>query len=133
MATVAATIDRRRSLSLTLDRVWLGACVVAFLVLCWLMRRFVTDDAWITGRYAENLADGHGFVWNPGGPRVEGFSNPLLVAVEALGRLAGVPGVGVARGVGVTAGIGVLVLIHHLAPRVVGVVATRIGLVLTAL
>ncbi len=35
------------------------------------------DDAMISMRYAKNLASGHGLVWNPGGERVEGFTNPL--------------------------------------------------------
>lgn len=37
------------------------------------------DDAMISMRYARNLVDGHGLVWNPGGPAVEGYSNPLWV------------------------------------------------------
>ena len=45
-----------------------------------MLRGFVTDDAWISVRYAENLARGEGPVWNPGGERVEGYSNPALVA-----------------------------------------------------
>jgi len=35
------------------------------------------DDAMISMRYAGNLADGFGAVWNPGGERVEGYTNPL--------------------------------------------------------
>jgi arabinofuranosyltransferase len=35
------------------------------------------DDANIFFVYARHLADGRGFVWNTGGPRVEGFSSPL--------------------------------------------------------
>jgi hypothetical protein len=35
-----------------------------------------TDDAMISMRYARNLAEGHGLVWNPG-QYVEGFTNPL--------------------------------------------------------
>jgi hypothetical protein len=34
------------------------------------------DDAMISMRYAKNLAEGHGLVWNPG-ERVEGYTNPL--------------------------------------------------------
>ena len=41
------------------------------------------DDAMISMRYARNLAQGFGPVWNPG-ERVEGFSNPLWVAYMAL-------------------------------------------------
>ena len=42
------------------------------------------DDAMISMRYARNLAEGHGLVWNPGGDRVEGFTNPLWVLYMAL-------------------------------------------------
>ncbi len=37
------------------------------------------DDAMISMRYAKNLAEGYGLVWNPGGERVEGYTNPLWV------------------------------------------------------
>ena len=40
---------------------------------------------------AEHLAEGHGPVWFPGAPRVEGFTNPLWVGV--LAALHGLPGV----------------------------------------
>jgi hypothetical protein len=33
------------------------------------------DDAMISMTYARNLVEGHGLVWNPGGERVQGFSN----------------------------------------------------------
>ncbi len=43
-------------------------------------RHFViADDMLISMRYAQNLADGEGLVFNPGGPRVEGYTNPLVV------------------------------------------------------
>lgn len=35
------------------------------------------DDAMISMRYAKNLADGFGLVWNPGETPVEGYTNPL--------------------------------------------------------
>jgi arabinofuranosyltransferase len=41
-----------------------------------------TDDAYISYRYAHNLAAGHGLVFNPG-ERVEGFSNLLYVLLLA--------------------------------------------------
>jgi hypothetical protein len=40
------------------------------------------DDAMISLRYAANLAQGQGLVWNPG-ERVEGFTNPLMVFLMA--------------------------------------------------
>jgi len=41
------------------------------------------DDAMISMRYARNLAEGNGLVWNAGGERVEGFTNPLWVVMMA--------------------------------------------------
>ena len=113
--------------------VWLAGAVAAFLSLCLALRGFVTDDAYISLRYAENLAAGHGFVWNPGGPRVEGFSNPLLVLAEALATRLGVGGIEVARALGVGAGVALLVLIYRRAPALVGPTATRVALALVAL
>lgn len=49
------------------------------------------DDAMISMRYAKNLAAGHGLVWNPGGERVEGFTNPLWVIIMAGIHLFPVP------------------------------------------
>ena len=41
------------------------------------------DDAMISMRYAKNLADGYGLVWNPGEVAVEGYTNPLWVIFMA--------------------------------------------------
>lgn len=42
------------------------------------------DDAMISMRYARNLAAGHGLVWDAGGARVEGITNPLWTGWMAL-------------------------------------------------
>lgn len=44
------------------------------------------DDAYISYRYAGNLLDGHGLVFNPG-ERVEGYTNFLYVLLMALGMI----------------------------------------------
>ena len=52
---------------------------------------YVVDDAYISFRYARNLTEGHGLVFNPG-ERVEGYTNFLWVIIIALGmRLGGDP------------------------------------------
>lgn len=43
---------------------------------------WLDDDQMISMRYARNLAEGHGLVWNPG-ERVEGYSNFLWTLVMA--------------------------------------------------
>jgi len=49
------------------------------------------DDAMISMQYARNLAEGHGLVWNAGGPEVEGYSNLGWTLWMAVVHLAGVP------------------------------------------
>lgn len=49
---------------------------------------YTMDDSYITFRYAQNLSDGHGLVWNPG-EVVEGYSNFLWVVLLALSHRAG--------------------------------------------
>src|SRR5215218_1167692 len=110
MSTPAMT--RRRVRTAAAERVWAAACAAGFAVLCAMLHRFVTDDAYITARYADNLAAGAGFTFNPGGPRVEGYSNPLLVSLEAFGAALGLPAIGVARAAGVASGLGLLAVIH---------------------
>ena len=50
---------------------------------------FLTDDAFISFRYARNLAHGYGLVFNPGHEAVEGYTNflwvLLLAVLDALG------------------------------------------------
>jgi hypothetical protein len=48
------------------------------------------DDAMVSMRYAKNLANGYGLVWNPGGERVEGFTNPLWVGYMTIYHLLGI-------------------------------------------
>ena len=50
------------------------------------------DDAMISMRYARNLTEGHGLVWNPGGERVQGISNLGITLVMAALHLLPVSG-----------------------------------------
>jgi hypothetical protein len=59
----------------------LGVAFVAFLAHAW-HYTFLTDDAYISFHYAQNLSDGAGLVFNPG-ERVEGYTNFLWVLVLA--------------------------------------------------
>lgn len=66
---------------------WTGLALLA-LLLHGLSFRFVIDDAFISFRFARNLVDGHGLVFNPG-QRVEGYSNLLYVLLSGLGMKLG--------------------------------------------
>ena len=55
------------------------------------LSRFLMDDAFISFRYARNLLEGNGLVWNPG-ERVEGYSNFLWVLeLAAIWAATGIP------------------------------------------
>lgn len=47
------------------------------------------EDAMISMRYARNLAEGHGFVWNVGEEPIEGFTNLLWVLWMSVGHKLG--------------------------------------------
>jgi arabinofuranosyltransferase len=51
----------------------------------------LSDDQMISMRYARNLAEGHGLVWNELGDPIEGFSNLLWTLWMAVGHLLPFP------------------------------------------
>lgn len=73
------------------NRIFLAALfLLAAGTLAWSLTRPAVsfDDAYITYRYARNLAHGLGFVYNPG-ERVLGTTTPLYTLLLAAGSLAG--------------------------------------------
>ncbi|HUU99054.1 MAG TPA: hypothetical protein VM487_25250 [Phycisphaerae bacterium] len=82
---------------------------------------FLIDDAYITFRYAENLAAGHGLVFNPG-EAVLGTSSPLMAALLGLLRIAGLEVPLAARALGSMSFMGVVLITQVLARRHVGAI-----------
>jgi hypothetical protein len=68
------------------------------------------DDAMISMRYARNLAEGHGLVFNAGGTAVEGYSNPLWTFWMVAIHVAGAPDLYTPLAVAVTGALLLLVL-----------------------
>ena len=69
------------------------ACTPWLVILAWLaaLSWFMTEDAHISFRYARNLIEGHGLVYNIG-ERVEGYSNFLwTIELAAIWRTLGIP------------------------------------------
>jgi hypothetical protein len=80
----------------------------------------VAEDAFISFRFASNLVEGHGFVWNPGAAPVEGYTNFLWVLCSAVWILLGVdPGFG-AQLLGVGASLVTLFLLWRAGVRALG-------------
>ncbi len=71
---------------------------------------FTGDDAYITFRYARNIASGLGFVYNQG-EYVLGTTTPLLTLILASAKLISIPIIPVAKFLGFTFGLAYLLLI----------------------
>ncbi|HEX7597168.1 MAG TPA: hypothetical protein VF518_03075, partial [Polyangia bacterium] len=77
---------------------------------------FVNDDAYISFRYAANLAEHGQLVFNLG-ERVEGFTNFLWTVILAVGIKLGQGPVTASRFLGVALGVGTLALVVRMSLR----------------
>ena len=98
---------------------------------------FVNDDAYISFRYAKNLAEHGQLVFNLG-ERVEGFTNFLWTVMLALAMKVGAPPEDASRVLGIAFGMGGLFVVNRITlrldegrPRAAHALAT-VGLALTA-
>jgi arabinofuranosyltransferase len=97
------------------------AFMVAAVVLVWHAHLFdfVTDDAYISFRYARNLALHGQLVFNLG-ERVEGYTNFLWTVLLALGIKLGLGPVNLSRFLGVGLGIATLAVVVRMSLRLAG-------------
>jgi arabinofuranosyltransferase len=102
------------------------AVFVLLIILAW-SNRFVQDDAFISFRYADNLARGNGLVWS-GEERVEGYSNFLWTVLMSVPLRMGIDPVPFSFVAGLACFAGSLILIYRLCAlllsRTAGLIAT---------
>jgi len=113
-------------------RAWTAVALLVFSALFWVAGtrasvvvdgtpyHYLDDDQMISMRYARNLAEGHGLVWNERGDRVEGYTNLGWTLVMAAVHAAGAPDAGAAlwiRAISWTLGCTVLLLTVRLLAR----------------
>ncbi len=95
-----------------------GLAVVVYSLLAWRLD-FLCDDAYITFRYAENWANGHGLVYHPGIEEpVEGYSEFLWAILLGLGAKLGIGMEALSRLVSFASGAGLVGLSASLLVRV---------------
>jgi len=70
------------------------------------------EDAAILMRYARNLAAGHGVVWNPGEPPIDGATDFLLVVFQAVLVKLGLPLETSARGIAVVSHLAEILVVY---------------------
>jgi arabinofuranosyltransferase len=118
LAYVVVT-TRWRELPLPVPR-WAPAAALALisvLAIAWAWQlRWLSDDAFISFRYARNWADGHGLVFNVGEP-VEGYTNFLWTALLAGAYWLGADIPATAVVLCLASHVGVLILTTRLARR----------------
>ncbi len=98
------------------ERVALVLAVLLGAALAWPLRHYVTDDTFIHLQYARHVAEGAGFVFNPG-ERVYGSTSPLWVLLIADAMAMGVNGLLAARVLGALATLAALLLWAALVRR----------------
>ena len=76
------------------------------------------EDSFISFRYAKNLAEGYGLVWNIGELPVEGYTNFLWVIICTLGTIAGFDIILFAQFFGITAGIFTLFYVYNISRKI---------------
>lgn len=98
----------------------LAAALVGAVLHAWWHAGFTMDDAAISFSYARSLVDGTGLgVIEPGGARVEGYSNFSWVLLLALALAAGIPVTAAAKVLGAASLAGAAWLLHSILARLV--------------
>ncbi|MGB3093337.1 MAG: hypothetical protein WBC42_09030, partial [Candidatus Zixiibacteriota bacterium] len=89
------------------------AIVSLFVIHC-LSLNFTQDDAFISYRYADNLLQGNGLVFNSG-ERVEGYTNFLWIIILSIFTKLGLDMIAVSKILGVASGCATLILLYQLS------------------
>jgi len=95
----------------------LAGGIVILLAMEWLLFPLTVDDAYISYHYSNNLAQGHGLVWHPGGDPVEGYTNFLWVVILAVFIKVGFDVVLIAKILGILFSLGSVVMMYQLVRR----------------
>jgi hypothetical protein len=76
------------------------------------------EDSFISFRFAKNLAEGYGLVWNIGESLVEGYSNFLWVIICTFGTIAGLDIILFAQFLGIAAGIFTIIYVYNISRKI---------------
>ncbi len=108
---------------------WALLALVPWAIGAWALR-FTCDDAFISFRYAANLAAGHGLVYNVGEtPPVEGYSNLLWTLASALAQACRVNPVVAANVLSAASAAALILVVARFAHTRFGLNGPRCGVV----
>jgi len=94
----------------------LTSIILLFLILT-LKIDFLSDDAYISFRYAENFASGNGIVYNAG-ERVEGYTNFLWVIIMSVFKKFGIDLLTGARIISLISAVGMILLTYFISVQI---------------
>jgi len=86
----------------------------------WYFFNFTIDDTYISMRYAENLSNGQGLVFNVGTPPLEAYSNFIFVLLESLLFLLGFKTVVAVKIISYFFGVGTILLLVVIGKLILG-------------
>jgi hypothetical protein len=95
------------------DLAVLPVLVVVFVLFALRYSWFALDDAFITLRYSQHLAAGHGIVWNVGADPVEGYTSTLFMAIATVPHLLGIDPMVFLDALSVGAGVALIVGVYR--------------------
>ncbi len=97
---------------------WLLAAIVTviFALDAWRYTEYLIDDTFISLRYARNLVEGYGLVFDPG-ERIEGYTNFLFVVLAALFMRAGLDPVAATKGISLALALATLFIMARIERR----------------
>src|SRR4051794_9753772 len=102
---------------LVLAAVVVGVLVSVSLVDGKSLMSYTADDSLISFRYSQNLADGHGPVWNLTGSRTDGYTSALWMFLIAIPTALGADPAVAAKVLSLIAGAGILALLAFAGGR----------------
>lgn len=109
-----------RQMSLPQKIVWaLFLIIIVYGLYLAVARAWVGDDAFISFRYAQNLVEGKGLVYNAG-ERVEGYTNFLWTMIIALGMWLGMEPIGLSQVLGIISYVFTVLLLLYLSIKISG-------------
>lgn len=96
----------------------LAAVIVFYVIFSYFNLAPLEEDAYIYFRFAENIAAGHGYVFNPGGEHIEGCSSITWLFLLAAIKLLGLDLLYAVKPLGILFGCCSLVLIYTITARI---------------
>lgn len=117
----AATTDTTQKFQFNKEWLWVLLPIGVYFLLITLFTCWTLEDAYIMLRYAVNIANGYGIVYNPGGTPVWGCTSLLTTLVLAGSISIGIPPLTASYVLGITLGVSLFLVVYVIERRILGI------------